>query len=237
MGMRVTSLRRYPVKSMGGESLDEVGLDARGLAGDRWYAVVDPAGKLASGKNSRRFRRYDPVFEYAAHTAADGTVQVVRDGRCWPVGHPELDRELSAAFGVGVHLATEADVLHHDDGPVSVVGTASLRWCAENLGIDVDPRRLRVNVLVETEEPFEEEAWLGRQVDLGEARLEIVDRLVRCRMVDVDQDGAAADGRLLKALTGARTGARSACLAVYADVVRPGRVRLGGLLAPVADRP
>lgn len=33
--MHVQALRRYPVKSMGGESLEEVEVDVRGLAGDR----------------------------------------------------------------------------------------------------------------------------------------------------------------------------------------------------------
>jgi uncharacterized protein YcbX len=50
-------IRRYPVKAMGGESLDSVQVEARGVLGDRRYAVVDGDGKLASGKHSRRFRR------------------------------------------------------------------------------------------------------------------------------------------------------------------------------------
>lgn len=49
-------IRRYPVKAMGGESLESVAVDARGLAGDRAYAVVDADGKLATGKHSQRFR-------------------------------------------------------------------------------------------------------------------------------------------------------------------------------------
>ncbi len=62
--MNLAEIRRYPVKSMGGESMRSVDLDTRGLVGDRWFSVVDADGKLASGKNSRRFRRYDAVFEY-----------------------------------------------------------------------------------------------------------------------------------------------------------------------------
>ena len=74
MPITVAAIRRYPVKSMGGESLDLVELDARGLVGDRRYAVVDGDGKLSSGKDSRRFRRRDEVFSYAAGTSADGWV-------------------------------------------------------------------------------------------------------------------------------------------------------------------
>ena len=73
-GPVVTALRRYPVKAMGGESLPRATLDARGLTGDRWYAVVDGDGRFATAKDSRRFRRRDEVFAYAATTGADGTV-------------------------------------------------------------------------------------------------------------------------------------------------------------------
>ncbi|MEV3970271.1 MOSC N-terminal beta barrel domain-containing protein [Streptomyces sp. NPDC050698] len=48
---------RYPIKSIGGEVLDEAAVDARGLDGDRLYAVWDAEGKFGSGKNTRRFRR------------------------------------------------------------------------------------------------------------------------------------------------------------------------------------
>jgi hypothetical protein len=74
----VISLRRYPVKSMGGESLGEVELGARGSVGDRWYAVEDDEGSFASGKDTRRFRRRDAVFEYAAHTEPGGRERVPR---------------------------------------------------------------------------------------------------------------------------------------------------------------
>lgn len=38
---RVTQLWRYPVKSMGGERLEEVAVSAAGLVGDRAWAVRD----------------------------------------------------------------------------------------------------------------------------------------------------------------------------------------------------
>ena len=79
MSITVAAIRRYPVKSMGGESLEHVELDARGLVGDRRYAVVDGDGKLSSGKDSRRFRRRDQVFSYAAGTSPDGRVEVRRE--------------------------------------------------------------------------------------------------------------------------------------------------------------
>ena len=171
VSITVAAIRRYPVKSMGGESLEHVELDARGLVGDRRYAVVDGDGKLSSGKDSRRFRRRDQVFSYAAGTSADGRVEVRRNGSTWVVGDDDLDAELSRAFGDPVRVLAEADVPYFDDGPVSLVGTASLEWCRRELGVDADPRRTRTNLVLETTQPFEEETWAGRSLRIGSVEL------------------------------------------------------------------
>ena len=50
----IAGLWRYPVKSMGGEALDVAVLTARGVSGDRVYALLDGAtGKVASAKHPR----------------------------------------------------------------------------------------------------------------------------------------------------------------------------------------
>jgi len=48
----VQSLWRYPVKSMMGEALSIVQVNAHGFQGDRVYAIVDGVdGKVATAKN------------------------------------------------------------------------------------------------------------------------------------------------------------------------------------------
>jgi uncharacterized protein YcbX len=224
----VVEIRRYPVKSMGGESLSHVELDGRGLVGDRQYAVVDADGRFAAGKDSRRFRRRDEVFAYTAATLPGGTVQVVRAGDRWPAGDRQLDDELSARFGDPVRVLPEGDVSHFDASPVSIVGTATLEWCARELGVDADRRRLRTNLIVETAEPFEEEGWIDSVVEIGGTHLAVVDRVERCRTIDLAQDGVASTTPWLKALGRSR----ELCVAVYADVVGPGTVALGDLVTP-----
>ncbi|HEX2251628.1 MAG TPA: MOSC N-terminal beta barrel domain-containing protein [Gemmatimonadales bacterium] len=52
----IVSLWRYPVKSMMGEELNAAEVTARGLLGDRAYALVDQSdGKVASAKNPRKW--------------------------------------------------------------------------------------------------------------------------------------------------------------------------------------
>jgi len=217
-------IRRYPVKAMGGESLESVAVDARGLAGDRAYAVVDADGKLATGKHSQRFRRRDEVFEFAARTTGDG-VGVSGRGGTWPVPSGALDAALSEAMGDPVRVLPETTTLYFDAGQVSLVGTASLDWCREHLGVDADRRRIRPNLVVETDQPFVEETWAG-VVEVGDVRLTPVERIERCRMIDIAQEGLPRDGRWLKTLTAAR----EMSLGVYLDVVQPGTLRVGDLL-------
>ena len=226
-------IRRYPVKSMGGEAPERAEVDGRGLIGDRTYAVVDGEGRFAAGKDSRRFRRRDEVFSYSAATDADGSVRVARSRDSWVVGDAALDEELSVRFGDPVRVLPEVGISHFDACPVSIIGTATLEWCERELGIDADRRRLRTNLVVQTADPFEEETWVGREVEVGPAeravRLAVVERVERCRTIDLAQDGVATTTRWLKALGTSR----ELCVAVYAEVRRPGTLAVGDDVRPL----
>ena len=63
-GGSVVGLWRYPVKSMMGEELNAAEVTARGLVGDRAFAVVDPAtGKVAGAKHPRKWGNF---FDFRA---------------------------------------------------------------------------------------------------------------------------------------------------------------------------
>ena len=60
----ITSLWRYPVKSMMGEQLASAYFTEHGMLGDRAYALIDRAtGKVASAKNPRK---WPSLFRFAA---------------------------------------------------------------------------------------------------------------------------------------------------------------------------
>lgn len=216
------SIRRYPVKGMGGESLDTVEVDDRGLVGDRWFAVTDAEGHFASGKRTRRFRRHDEIFDYAARTVGDGVIVSGREGE-WRVGEESLDSLLSERMGEAMRVLPETAELHQDGGQISLIGSATLSWFAQRWDINADPRRLRVNLVLETDEPFIEETWVGTEIAVGEVNLQVVERVERCRTIDLEQDGVDARGRWLKPLGEER----DMCAAVYADVLSAGRISCG----------
>jgi uncharacterized protein YcbX len=62
----VEDIRRYPVKSMEGELLDEIALGARGLPGDRAWAVRDEVrGGIRGAKKIPGLMRLSAVYPSA----------------------------------------------------------------------------------------------------------------------------------------------------------------------------
>jgi uncharacterized protein YcbX len=108
------SIWRYPVKSMAGEELEAVDVSARGLTGDRGYALMDPSTrKVASAKTVKRFG--DLLKCRAAFTAppaAGSTLPPVRitlfDGTVVTSDQAEAGERLGTAFGPPVSLISTA---------------------------------------------------------------------------------------------------------------------------------
>lgn len=223
--MGVVALQCFPVKSMGGVPLDAVDVTSTGLLGDREWAVYDANGKLASGKHSRRFRRMDPVFECVARRDGDQTVVVLPDGTEHVAGRSRTEAALAAHFGEPVRLRRESDVQHQDQAPFSLIGSATLRELGrhEGDGRPLDPRHVRANVVVQTDEPYAEESWIGREVTLGAVRVRVSEAIQRCRMVGVAQVGLPERPGMLRVVNDHH----GLLAGVYADVVHPGRISLG----------
>ncbi|HET7556775.1 MAG TPA: MOSC domain-containing protein [Rhodanobacteraceae bacterium] len=225
MNLRVAELWRYPVKSMLGERCEALGVEARGVQGDRLFAIRDPQGKLGSGKHTRRFRRIDGLFGFSARYR-DGVPQIL-----FPHGEeiggdaPSIHQALSDALGLPVTLAREADVSHFDSAPIHLLTTGSLAWLRAALrGAGIDARRFRPNLVIDVpgSEPIEQ-SWIGKRLRVGEVALQVCETTERCGMV------AFAQGELPKAPEVLRHITRHAELefGVYAQVLVPGIVRLG----------
>jgi uncharacterized protein YcbX len=219
----VVALTRYPVKSLCGDDVDALDLDARGVVGDRYWSVRDAGNKIGSGKSNRRFAALTGLLTLRAQVL-DGEVCVTfPDGATLPVDDPKIASRISAHVGQPVTVATETETSHFDDGPVSLLGLESVMALAAEVQAEVDPARFRTNILVGGWAPFAEDDLLGRRVRVGESELEIVMRSTRCVMVDMETaDLPAQHGNL-------RTVGRlnETCLGVIARVVQPGRLRLG----------
>lgn len=221
---RVLELRRYPVKSLLGERHDALALEQRGVVGDRLYAVRNEQGKFGSGKSTRRFRQMDGLFDLQATYQGENDLPTIGfpDGRVLAGDDPALAGSLSAHVGVPVTLAREAEIPHHDEGPIHLVTTAALRAIGVAPG---EALRFRPNLVIDVPgDGMIEERWIGREVRCGgEVRLRVTGRAIRCVMIGLAQEGMIADPHLLRRLGDIN----DAYFGVYAEVLVPGTVMLG----------
>jgi len=245
----VVALVRYPLKSAGGERLDAVDLDHTGVRGDRTWACLDPDDRtIGSAKHPARWGR---LLEVRATTAADGrAVEVHVGGRAHVAGSPAADRALGehlrlpddaglvpewlADVSPGGETVTSVSGLARtgrfvDFGAVHVVSTGALARLGQRLGTAaVAALRFRPNLVVDAPD----DPAPGTELRLGGSVLRVVLPTPRCVVPGLGHDGLPADRDLLRALARHHRIAvpglgRAACFGRYAEVVRPGRVRLG----------
>lgn len=114
---RLEGLRRYPVKSMGGEILEEVELGAGGLPGDRAWAVRDEVrGGIRGAKKIPALMglraRYPEPPKAEGSSPAEITLP---DGSTVGTGDPDVGDRLSRAIDHAVTLwpLLPADALDH----------------------------------------------------------------------------------------------------------------------------
>ena len=232
---RVAGLWRYPVKSLDGEQMPALALDRRGVERDRLWALVDGDGAIASGKRTRRFRRVPGLLRHSSHLDGEIPVITLSDGRAARADHEEAAELLREIAGPGWSLRREQAVPHFDAGAVHIVTTATLATLNAVAQQPVSVERLRPNVLIDLEGAgFPEDDWIGRTLDMGSVRLRVTARVVRCVMVNHPRATLAARRDVLKTIGRLN----QACAGIYADVVTPGEVRAGDIVAlgPLAAR-
>lgn len=97
-----------------------------------------------------------------------------------------------------------------------------------------DARRFRPNFLIDDTdptEPFPEQAWCGRQLAIGEARVEVVMECPRCVMTTHGFDDLPKDPSVMRTLVREAGGN----LGVYAKILNPGRVQTGDAVTQLPD--
>lgn len=109
----ITALYRYPVKSMMGEELDSSRLGAKGLQGDRAFALTDPAtGKIASAKNPAKWPtlfKFQAAFTRPLNGAALPPARITfPDGSSTTTDDHEIDAMLSQSLGKPIRFLNGA---------------------------------------------------------------------------------------------------------------------------------
>lgn len=217
---------------MSGESLTSAKLGWHGLEGDRRFALHRVGNEsgfpwLTAGKLPQLLQ-YKPVNR--SENGADNlpTHVITPNGRELELRGEELAQELSEAFGSPVQMM-RLDQGIFDDAKVSVISTATIKAIEQETGSELDIRRFRPNLLIETlsGEPFAEDAWVGKiirfQNNSGAAGLSVSMRDPRCAMINIDPVTGVSDPKILK--TVARL--NNADAGLYASVVGVGLLSVG----------
>jgi len=236
----VCQLVRYPIKSMAGTATESAFLGWHGLDGDRRFAFRRLGDE--SGFPWLTASRLAELVVYHPFGLDESTGEPLPTHVRTPAGTDvelrsvELQSEIAERFGGGVELM----MLKHgifDDAPVSVISLATIAGIGREAGVDLDHRRFRANIVLETGDraPFLEDGWVGGTLvfGAGEPRpaVRVTARDVRCMMINLDPDTGTQDARVLKTVVELNNNNAG----VYAAVVQTGTIRVGQPVSLVMD--
>jgi uncharacterized protein len=228
----VCELTRYPVKSMAGTAIESAYLGWHGLGGDRRFAfrrVEDTSGfPWLSASRLPELLLYHP-FGLDERTGEPLPTHVrTPAGISFELRGAELQSEIAERFGSSLELMN----LKHgifDDASVSVMSLATIAGICEAAGVNVDRRRFRANIVLETRDraPFLEDGWVGGTLVFGTSEprpaIRVTTRDVRCMMINLDPDTGRQDARVLKTVVQLNKNNAG----VYGTVVQTGIVHVG----------
>ncbi len=115
---------------------------------------------------------------------------------------------------------------------VSIINLGSVRAIENMVGAPVHPLRFRANLYVEGWPAWHEFDLLDHTLAIGDVRLKVVKRIVRCAAVNVDPDTAARDLAIPQALQ--RRLGHADC-GIYAEVITGGTISAEDTIA--AEQP
>ena len=247
---RTTGIYRYPVKGLTPEQLSHTELSpGQTLLADRRYAIengpsgFDPAEpKWLSKPHFLMLMRDEWLAGLRSHfDDASNVLSINHNGRIVAQGNlatPEGRRTIENFFATayagqikGPPKVLESPGHSFSDVArkvVSIINLASVRAIEGMVGAPVHPLRFRANLYVEGWPAWHEFDLLDRTLSIGDVRLKVVKRIVRCAAVNVDPDTAVRDLAIPTALQ--RRLGHGDC-GIYAEVMTGGTISAGDTIA------
>jgi uncharacterized protein YcbX len=239
---RLAHIVRHPLKAIGREELEAVTLSPGAwLPFDRLWAVTHTNAKLAGGWGVKaNFLR--GVTEPALMAV---TARLDEADRRLTLDHPEAGQifirpddpsdtailldwlarlwpgDLPAP--TGIYRTPEAHLTDVPDPWVSINSHATLRAVGERAGETLSMHRWRGNLWVEGWAPWEEFDLVGRTLRIGDATLEVKERITRCKATMANPETGQRDVDTLATL---RTWGHQD-FGVYAAITGGGTIRTG----------
>ena len=230
----VAEVWRYPVKSLRGEAVEGIAIDARGVGGDRAHMLLEHrkgGWQRLTATQAPRLLDWAAAYPDAPGTALDpgdppAATLTAPDGQRYAWGADGLARRLEDDLGREIRLRRAPGEQHDVPGTVHVTFEASRASAEAILERPLDVRRFRTNLHLELDAPpWAEEGWTGAELRFDGGVVLIIDHpCERCVVPTRDPD-APADRwpTLLKWLDAEH----ATNFGVRARVRTPGTVRRG----------
>jgi uncharacterized protein YcbX len=247
---RIAGIYRYPVKGLTPEQLDRAELKpGQTLLADRRYAIengpsgFDPAEPKWLPKPHFLMLMRDEWLAGLRTQFDDSTnvLSINHNGRIaarGDLGTPEGRRTIEDFFAStfpdqikGPPKLLESPGHSFSDVArkvVSIINLASVRAIENMVDAAVHPLRFRANLYVEGWPAWHEFDLVDGMLAIGETRLKVVKRIVRCAAVNVDPETAIRDLEIPPAIS--RRLGHMDC-GIYAEVIAPGEIGLGDSVA------
>lgn len=251
---RIASIYRYPVKGLTPEALPTATLQpGQTLLADRRYAIengpsgFDPAEPKWLPKPHFLMLMRDEWlaglrthFDDASHVLTiRRNGQVVAKGDLQTTeGRTAIERFFADTFPSLIKgppkVLSGRDHSFSDVARkvVSIINLASVRAIENMVDRPVHPLRFRANLYVEGWPAWHEFDLVDQTITIGDTRLKVVKRIVRCAAVNVDPDTAERDLSIPQALQ--RRLGHADC-GIYAEVITGGSIAVGDSIA--AEQP
>ncbi|WP_028348216.1 MOSC domain-containing protein [Bradyrhizobium murdochi] len=247
---RIAGIYRYPVKGLTPEQLDHAELKrGQTLLADRRYAIengpsgFDPAQpKWLPKPHFLMLMRDEWLAGLHSHfDDASNVLSIRRNGEIaaqgdltTAEGRRTIENFFATAFAgqiKGPPKVLESPGHSFSDVArkvLSIINLASVRAIEDIVGAPVHPLRFRANLYVEGWPAWHEFDLLDRTLAIGDVRLKVVKRIVRCAAVNVDPDTAQRDLAIPPALQ--RRLGHGDC-GIYAEVITGGSISTGDAIA------
>jgi uncharacterized protein YcbX len=251
----VSWLSIAPVKGLALVHPEEIELERSGVADNRRFYLVDGTGRqfglIRHGELVQVRPEYDADRDRLTLRFPDGSIVEgdlnLGEAVAARIGEREVpgrvvegrwSEALSRHAGRPLTLVKTdrpGDAVDRGRGQVSLVSDASVEEIGRRGGRDdVDARRFRMLLGVAGCDPHEEDEWVGRHLQVGEAVVRLRGHVARCAITTQNPDTGVPDFdtlRTIKAYRGLRNGGLD--FGVYGEVIEPGRVRVGDPVEPL----
>jgi hypothetical protein len=247
--MQITRIFNYPVKGLNAHPLDRVTLSPfEALPLDRAFALARPGNPFDAQspaplpkQHFLMLMRDEEMARFNAHLdAATQTLAIYEAGVLRATGDLRnaagraviedfFGRQFAHKIGGSPRLVSAPGHTFSDVGAkvVSLINLASIRVLEAKLGESVHPLRFRANFYFDGTNPWSEFDWIGGEIAIGGAHLEVLKRTERCAATTVNPETAIRDLGVPKAL---RRHFGHTDMGVYARVIAGGDVALGDAL-------